>query len=534
MSTAEPVAGPEAEESSPSTDSVSKSETHPLRGRAILCLLAIVALADLAIYRGAGFAGYALLLAASPLLVFIGIAPRNADRSLYIAWPLLILIAARLLWCGDWLAVAIGFSLLFAVTMALVGLRPYVLETIVFAAQTIPAGFQALRRRGSSISGDRATEGVPGPHWSAILIPLPIILIFSAIFILANPDLATWFNTELSRTIRQARDWLFDVAPEPLEMIFWVGTAWIAAGLLRPLVPHNVVVQSTATDLVWPEEAPLYAAFRNTLTGLIVLFAVYLIFEFFTLWFREFPEGFHYSGYAHEGAAWLTAALALATLLLSVIFQGRTLRDPRVAVLRRFAGIWAVENLLLALAVYNRLFIYIGFNGMTRMRIVGMLGITAVVIGFILVLIKIRRNHSFTWLIRRHLWTLAAAFYLYTVLPVDVIAMGYNVRRIMHGDPAPSVQISEHPISVEGVLVLKPLLNSDNTIIREGVRAMLAARLEQFKTRPEQNHWTDYQLAEETLESQLRTFEEDLNIYRDRSRRATARRTFAEYAYQWW
>jgi hypothetical protein len=47
----------------------------------------------------------------------------------------------------------------------------------------------------------------------------------------------------------------------------------------------------------------LYVAYRNMLVALILLFTAYLGFEFATLWFRAFPEGFHYSGYAHEGAA---------------------------------------------------------------------------------------------------------------------------------------------------------------------------------------------------------------------------------------
>ena len=146
----------------------------------------------------------------------------------------------------------------------------------------------------------------------------------------------------------------------------------------------------------------------------------------------------------------------------------------RSRVLRRLAWIWSIENLLLALAVYHRLSIYIGFNGMTRMRTVGLLGITAVVVGFVLVVHKITRGHDFRWLIRRQLWTVAIAIYLYAVIPVDPLVHTYNVRRILSGDPAPSVQISVHPIDSAGVLVLFPLLESDDALLREGVRALLA------------------------------------------------------------
>ena len=62
----------------------------------------------------------------------------------------------------------------------------------------------------------------------------------------------------------------------------------------------------------------------------LYLFAVYLALQFQTLWFRVFPKGFYYSGYAHDGAAWLSAALALATAALSAIFRGAVLQDPRL------------------------------------------------------------------------------------------------------------------------------------------------------------------------------------------------------------
>jgi hypothetical protein len=505
-----------------------------------VCLAGIVTLADVAIYRGQGFAGYSLLFALAPLLLCGGVARRNVDRSLWVVAPLTAVLAARLIWCGDWLGVSVGFALLAAGAMALVGQRPYVLECVVFVSQTIPAGVLALLQYSRVLSWTRRTEG--RTNWPAVLIPAGALCLFSLLFLLANPDLLTWFSTELSQMIRRVRDWLVEFAPEPLEVLFWVGVAWIAAGLLRPLMPWGTAgspaaPEGDASGTTRLAPARLYEAYRNTLAGVVVLFAVYLAFEFQTLWFREFPRGFHYSGYAHEGAAWLTVALALATLMLSAIFQGRMLHDPRLAVLRRWAGVWAIENLVLALAVYHRLFIYIGFNGMTRMRTVGLLGITAVVVGFVLVLVKIRRNHSFLWLIRGHMWTLAGAIYLYAVLPVDTLAMSYNVRRILGGDPAPSVQISVHPISAEGLLVLRPLLESEDAIIREGVRAMLAERLQRFEMESKSyvaRHWTAFQIADGWLESQLDGIRSELAPHLDPSSRRAARAAFDGYAYQWY
>ena len=204
------------------------------------------------------------------------------------------------------------------------------------------------------------------------------------------------------------------------------------------------------------EKSTWYPAFRNTLITLIGLFAVYLVFEFATLWKHDFPTGFYYAGYAHKGAAWLTFALALATAFLSLIFRNSMLSDPRLGRVRRLAWVWSGLNLLLAVAVYNRLLIYVGYNGMTRMRTVGFFGITLVVIGFCLVLCKIAPTkngsyRSFWWLIRAQLIALLLTVIAYSVFPVDYIANRYNVSRVQAGYLHPSVMIAVKPISDEGV-----------------------------------------------------------------------------------
>jgi hypothetical protein len=423
--------------------------------------------------------------------------------------------------------------------MSLAGQKPFVLEGLLFASQVLPAGFLALGRYAQF---GFATRG-RAKHWNwlAVLLPALTIAVFSAIFVLANPDLLSWVSQGWTDAVRRFRQWLINYGPSPLEVLFWCGTAWIAAGLLRPLAGFVFGEDSETQRTTQPsqriEPAPLFDAFRNTLAGVVVLFAGYLVFEFATLWFREFPKGFYYSGYAHEGAAWLTVALALATLTLSVVFQGRTLRDPRLGTLRRWAGAWAIENLVLALAVYHRLFIYIGFNGMTRMRIVGLLGITAVVAGFILMLIKISRSRSFLWLVRRDLWALAGCVYLYAVLPVDTFTTWYNVRQILAGRPAPSVQLSVHPIRSEGLLLLRPLLDSDDAIIREGIRAMLAEQrieLDRSGSIRQPEHWTAWQWSDALLYRQLDASRSDLASYQDAAARDAARDAFDRYAYQWY
>ena len=530
---------PTPQKPSPSLNEIDDSQ--PVRGREAVALVLLVVLCDLTIYRGQGMAGFALLFVAAPVLLLSGAPRPHGGMRLGIVVLMLTAIAARTFWCGTELQVATGFVLIVAVAMTLAGACPHVLGLGLFASQTVVAGGGGLLhywryacRKAPRIS--RKTE-------LSILLPVVAFSLFSLIFVLANPYLQSDLGEYLQDFFRTIGDWFRDTAPGPGEVFFWCVVLWVAVGLLRPVLPAEFFKetptnrQDVASDDAPATEYYLYAAFRNTLLTVICLFATYLVFEFKTLWFREFPVGFYYAGYAHEGSAWLTLALALATAILSVVFRGSLLCDPRLPALRRLAWIWSIENFLLAAAVYNRLFIYINFNGLTYMRIVGIFGMSTVVVGFVLVLWKIAYNRSFTWLLRRHLWTLALAIFVFALTPVDAIWVRYDVWRVMSGDLAPSVQIEVHPIDAEGILFVEPLLNCEDTTIREGVKAMLAEREVRMETRArgrKNRGWTAIRLADDVLLRRLRQRSASWSDYRDPARRNATRQRFHDYAWQWY
>ena len=517
-------------------------QVPPFGRRGVFAVLLTVVLCDVTIYRGQGFAGYALLFFGGPLLLLAGSFRPHRRLGFWIVGIMLAVLAAKMLWCGSELLVGAGFVLLVAFAMTVSGLCPYVLEVVVFASQTILAGYGGLIRCWRSVNKMSPVATIRG-RWLNVALPLLAFVVFSVLFILANPDLLAQFGESMELLLNTLRDWIIGFSPDLTEVLFCLGALWITVGLLRPVMSRTLL-EETSRDAPSATEATgtapqafLYSAFRNTLVTVIVLFAIYLVFEFKTLWFRVFPEGFHYSGYAHEGAAWLTLALALATGILSLVFRGRILQDPRLRTLRGLAWVWSLENLILAASVFNRLHIYVGFNGMTRMRIVAILGMLAVVVGFILVLWKIAFGRDFVWLMRRHLWTLALTVYVFALLPVDTIVVSYNVRRILSGDPATSVQISVHPISSEGVLLLEPLLDCGDETIREGVRAMLAERLDEAESlarRRRDRGWTTFQVSDHIVLERLRAASGQWAEYTDHRKRDMTLKRFHDYAYQWY
>jgi hypothetical protein len=510
--------------------------------RDFFAIAAAIALCDVTIFRGSGFAGVALLLAIAPLLLALGTPRPHGGKAVGVVVVMLWLVAFKLLWGGhaNFLLAAAGFFLLGATASALHGAIPYIWNIVYYIAQCLWTPCLVLPQYWFSVIYRKPPERKT--HWMNLLLPLAALVVFGVIFVLANPDLAKIFGEGVRQFFVTLHEWIHRYFPSWGEVAFWAVVLWIVVGLLRPVIDARIVAKQSSeqAEKIKPDALPAawHGPCRNMLLVLIVLFAGYLTYEYQTLWFQKFPKGFCYSGYAHEGAAWLTVALALSTAVLSLIFRGSMLHSSRLPTLRRLAWIWSMENIVLALAAYHRLYIYIGFNGMTRLRVVGILGMSAVVVGFVAVLWKILQNRNFIWLARRHSWTLAAAVFLYAVLPVDWLVMQYNVSRIMAGDSAPAVQITEHAIDAEGLIALTPLLDCKDQIVRDGIAALLATRLEVLQSlelQQQREGWTSYQLADAVALRKLSDASTGWPHFADDPvARRNAIEKFRKYAYQWY
>ena len=508
---------------------------HGLSGWMVL--IAMIPLVDVTLYRSLGFAGPAVFFPTAVALLLWGRGRIDWNTSVIVMSSLLILLSASMIWAGGFGQIIAAVWLLIATNLAAQGVVPYLLESTVALAATVPGGYEFLHSfqlNWRRVVLDPVDHGRPSRAMN-FLLPIISVIVFGTVFVFANPDVIKELSTILSGFYEHIRIWMSRFSA--FEIVVWCVTFWVTAGLLCPAVRKAVDTVGVFSNEANPSyDHPMFAPFRNTLATLISLFVVYLIFEFFTLWFRKFPEGFHYSGYAHEGAAWLTVALGLATLTLSLIFRGSMMNDPRIPSLKKLAWVWSALNFLLAASVYNRLLIYVDFNGMTRMRVVGLLGISAVMGGFVLVLFKIVQQQRFIWLIRRQLWILAFAIYLNLAVPVDILIHRYNVQRILTGSEAPCVQISEHPIADDALPQLLPLLASDNQTIREGVRAMLRNRLNLLQWTNGQNsqHWTTTQFGKSYALQKLQAAEASLEQIGTDTDASSALQSFHDYAMQWW
>ncbi|MCC9600662.1 DUF4173 domain-containing protein [Stieleria sp. JC731] len=514
-----------------------------------LAILAWTALADWLIYRSYGYSGPAAFFTAAPFLILLS-HWRNSDakgdansvtlgnRKLILAILLLLILlgSLRLAFVGTgWVMISL-LLLTMAYSLAASGCVPWAAETfMVFFWAPIDGLVWLFYHRLPKVGKAKEAATSPGATL-AWLLPALATVTFATIFVLANPDLMG----KVTSIWTAASDWAFGWfnRMDAWEPPFCVIALLVGAGLFFPYFAKWRIGGIDSAPVVKPSaNSVLYVAFRNMLTCLIVLFVSYLVFEFQTLYKRDFPDGFYYAGYAHEGAAWLTVALALSTGMLSFVFRGEILNDPRINRLMKLAWIWSGLNFLLAASVYNRLMIYVGYNGLTQMRIVGFFGTSIVVAGFVLVLLKIAKRKGFWWLLRSQSTAFVLGLILLAIFPSDWVAHRYNSARVLDGYLHPSVMVAVKSKDEFGYLAILPLVDAEDQIIRDGVRAMLAERQIEIerKTASKQWHWTMFQWGTDLLYPRLIANESKLRTYLDDGdKRLKAINTFIYYSKRWY
>jgi len=470
----------------------------PARPRELVAMIALVALADLALYQGDGDggAGLAALFAGTPAILFVTATARTGSSRLAAITTLLALVAGRCLWQSSTATAALGLALLLGFAIALRTPRSFLPELLASALSSI---WGASRQLGGFVATllRLARPGRLGrPGSAAYYVPAVLVVVFGAIFAAANPVIQGWLGSAVA---------LFDElgwAPSPLHLTFWGVCAIAAAALLRPAIRSIAGLDArmgTAHASEPTGQAPAAARLalaRNGMIALNVLFLGYNALDAVYLWGGRAPSGVTHTEYAHAGTAWLTVAFALSTIVLGAVFRGPIEHDPRGKLARELAYAWAGQNLILAAGTFRRIMMYIEYSGLTELRIVGILGTSLATLGLVIVVVKLARHRTMLWVLRRQLDALAIAVAVYLVTPTGMLAMRYNVARIADDQYRPLLHLYEQPIRPEAVPELLPLLGHPDPAVREGVAVILAVQREQLAAdEAAASSWMDLQLA---------------------------------------
>jgi hypothetical protein len=559
-----------------STPNELPAEKKRFTWREPIAVLITIALVDTTVYHGIGFSGIALLLFVLPLLFLFGVTKPTLNWQTLLFAGLAFLVSLKLIWCGNENVVLLGLGTVFLFAAVQTGVPLHLRNLCIYSVNWLYSAPSNCKDYCQSLRQWRSTGWtIEKAKLAAVFVPLGLLFVFGTIFVFANPDLQEKVQhcwTAFTDWIGRFSDWL----PALPQVLLWGVTAWIIIGALRPKstqwdwnastsprtlsprVPQydpqtglyvGMVACETQQNETPPniaevietsnqqEKALFYLAYFNSLVAMIALFCIYLVFEFAKNWTRDFPAGFNYSQHMHQGAAYLTLALALSTIVICTIFRGKTLLDPRIKTLVLLAVIWVGLNFLLAFAVYNRLYIYIDLNGLSMRRIAGLLGTTAVVLGLIMVVRMLLRSEGIRWLLYRYTWSVLAVIFVGFVFPFDWCVSHHNVSRVMKGDLAPSIFLFPPSLNAtEHYLASLPLLESDDEIIREGARALFADYYMSVKRErySEGYQGPGFQWSRSILMNALESRQEKLQMYMDDStKRQEAIEAFRRHTKRW-
>jgi len=510
---------------------------------AIIVLLTVVA--DVCLYKAPGGTGAAalLVLAAAGLLWAARTLRRNAHRALIAA---LLLVAIASIWNHWWLLSVVGWTAVLAYAIKLH--RPdWGIAEMAWAmpdtALLSPARlFAHVSRAAPPNAGPEPVTEAPKRHFPLRIIFAPALasLLFILIFIAANPVLEH-LAREVSEHLAEHLERLMEIFTLG-RMFTWVCWLLVFAALVRPaVVSRTADLTAKWREALTPpaDDGPdtgNYAAAVATLVAVNVLFLAFNGLDSVYLYFEVgLPGDISYSDYSHRGCFWLTMALALSTVVIGIIFREYLNFHPRRNLLHVLSYVWAAQNAVLAIGALRRLQMYIGYNGLTRMRIVGIYGTLLVVAGLALMVWKVRRTKSFAWLVRRDLLALWIALIVLALTPRDWICWNYNVAQAMSGNPRPLTLLHGQPISPEGLPPLIPLLDyegDDQELVRKGIRGLLGRHLLKLR-RTRWKSWSDWQSSHAWTLGKLEAVRDRLDT-KARPDYSAEEEALRQHTRQWW
>ena len=465
----------------------------PLRIKELAAAGAIVLACDVGLYSAqhglaSGGFGMALLFLVMPVALAVAAKAWRGSVRLGVIVGLLAAVVARCIFEPTTGTVLSGLGLLASLTLSLRARRMFVPEALVSMLSAIERLPSRVRAGFTGIHKVLSRTRMGKVSLLPIVIPLALCVVFAGVFALANPVVAHGFGVAWT-TITNIVGF-----PSPVRIFVWVMAFVAACSLLRPAVRLAKGTETAARESDASATSLLVA--RNALGALNVLFLLYNGLDAAYLWAGTPPAGMPTQQYAHQGAFWLTLALVMLTGVIGVMFKGPLAQDARAKTSRTLAYVWMGQGLVLALGTYRRIAIHIGHSGLSDLRIVGILGTTLVVVGVIAIAMKLHRQRTFTWLVRRQLDAFAVTLVLYSVFPTHLVSARVNVSRIEGGEYTPMLHMFRQSLQAESADELIPLLHHKDVRVRQGVAALLEQERSNLKAQVgEQHSWRQRDLA---------------------------------------
>ena len=249
----------------------------------------------------------------------------------------------------------------------------------------------------------------------AAILPVVGGLIFLELFVAANPLIA------------QALAHLSLPRFEPARPIFWLMIGLPVWAVLRPRgLRKTFRTPGIEGDLNLPGVTA--ASITVSLAVFNAVFALQNGLDIAYLWSGAgLPKGVTFADYAHGAAYPLIATALLAGLFVLVFLRPGSATAARPAV-RGLVIAWVAQNVFLVASTALRTIDYVEAYSLTVMRIAALMWMALVATGLLLILWRVLRAKSSSWLMNANLVAVGVVLTLCSVLDLGALAAAWNVR----------------------------------------------------------------------------------------------------------
>jgi Domain of unknown function (DUF4173) len=205
-------------------------------------------------------------------------------------------------------------------------------------------------------------------------------------------------------------------------------------------------------------------------------------------------------GYVHEGTYFLIASILLAMGVLFFTFRKNLNFYPKNQPLKTAAGIWLIQNAVLAFSVAVRNLHYIDFHGLAYKRIGVFWFLSLVFFGLYTLWTKIKDTRSNAWLWRYNAWAFYTLLVLNTCVNWDVLITRYNLS----GKPKSTVDLNQmvYDMSNKNLFLLEatkerlPQLNTYPPMSEDVIYQGIALKRGSFESEQSQISWKSWNIAD--------------------------------------
>ena len=394
-------------------------------GRAIALTLALVALADVLLFRHALGLSLPLLVVATAFgIVLTATKPINA-KSAALAAGLTVAAALPLVEGPSLMGVLCALLALSVLALKMSGRLPARLTTLplklfVFALlapfRWLEDGVELLGNQGGGGIGRRIVRQIA--IW---LVPLSCALVFIWLFSSANPVIETVLAKIDPTFLAQFTN--------PDRIALWIFVAVVVWPLLIPRLLQKRHFKAQVAEVAPRAEGLVFgsAAILRSLIVFNAIFAIQTVLDFTYLWGGvALPEGMTFADYAHRGAYPLIATALLAgAFVLAAMRSGGAGENNKV--IRWLVYAWIGQNIMLCVSSLLRLDLYVDVYSLTELRIAAGIWMALVAVGLALILARIALRRNNTWLVAANCVALVATLYACAFVDFSAVIADFNV-----------------------------------------------------------------------------------------------------------